>query len=127
MQCGSDIGKRCMAAELDRKGSEGLSPDINPKPRNYKLLSSLVPTRKIGMFHIKIIVLIPATDDSGMQTAEFPLEVSKPLKLIILGHNDCTEWLSSIKETLALISAILSIHYPSCTLSYGLGRSIGTG
>ena len=27
MQCGSDIGKRCMAAELDGKGLEGVSPD----------------------------------------------------------------------------------------------------
>jgi len=29
MRCGSDIGKRCVAAELDRKGSEGVSPDSN--------------------------------------------------------------------------------------------------
>ena len=29
MRCGSDIGKQCVAAELDRKGSEGVSPDID--------------------------------------------------------------------------------------------------
>jgi hypothetical protein len=27
MQCGPDIGKRCVAVELDGKGSEGVSPD----------------------------------------------------------------------------------------------------
>jgi len=27
VRCGSDIRKRCMAAELDGKGSEGVSPD----------------------------------------------------------------------------------------------------
>ena len=33
MQCGSDIGKWCMVVELDRKGSEGVSPDIYPPPQ----------------------------------------------------------------------------------------------
>ena len=27
MRCGSDIGKQCVAAELDGKGLEGVSPD----------------------------------------------------------------------------------------------------
>jgi len=85
---------------------------LHPKPRSSKLLSSLVPTSKISIFHITIIVLILVTDDGSMQTAQFPLEVFKPLKLTTLGHQQCTEWLSSIMETSALIGAILSIIHP---------------
>ena len=33
MWCRSDIRKRCVAAELDGKGLEGVSPDIYPPPQ----------------------------------------------------------------------------------------------
>jgi hypothetical protein len=95
-------------------GSQVLSHTgvLHPEPRSSKLLSGLVPTSKISMFHITIIVLIPVMDNNSMQTAQFPLEVSKPLKLTTSGHQECTEWLSSIMETSALIGAILSIIHP---------------
>ena len=37
VRCGSDIGKRCVAVELDGKGSEGVSPDIYPPLKAQRL------------------------------------------------------------------------------------------